>query len=166
MKGLIAILCITVLSACTTPPRTAGELRDGKGNSIGLSKKETHDINKKFSSVVKNLKRKSEECLRFSYSTTSNYLGTVRSHGTTLYNENVKVVSKGKAEMTVQKDRMPRADHDPEGGYYVFLTDIKATSANKVRLTMYGPSFSTWQPIFNAVKGWAEGKNIKCPETP
>jgi hypothetical protein len=61
---------------------------------------------------------------------------------------------------------MPRAKHDPDGGYYVFVADMEKTAANKTRMTMYGSSFPTWRPIFDAVKGWGEGKNVKCPDTP
>ncbi len=67
----------------------------------------------------------------------------------------------------MQWERSPHSSSDPAGGYYVFLTDIERDGSNKTRLTQYGPSiFNAWQPIFDAVRGWGEGKNIPCPECP
>jgi len=63
-------------------------------------------------------------------------------------------------------ERIPKSIGAPEGGAYVFLADIEQITAAKTRVSMYGTSFPTWQPIFDAIKGWGEGKNIKCPDTP
>lgn len=166
MKKVLILICALVITACSTPPRTASELRDGKGSAMGLTKKETHVINRQFAKVVRDVEKKSMKCLRFAYSQTTTHGGVHTSQGTKFYNPKVTSVGRGKVEMTMQWDRLPRAKHDPEGGYYVFLADIEKISKSKTRMTMYGSSFSTWKPIFAAVKGWGQGKNIKCPETP
>jgi hypothetical protein len=72
---------------------------------------------------------------------------------------------KTKAEMYIQEEHIPAAIGSPAGGAYVFLADMK-TSSSKTQMTIYSPSFPTWQPIVDAVKGWSEGKNIKCPDSP
>ena len=165
MRKLTVLVCAVLITSCTTPPRTASELREGKG-SIGLSKREAHDLNREFSLVVSDVRRKSMECLRFAYTTSVTQSGVPLPDRMTFYNVGVKVVGSSKAEMTMQQDRKPRASHDPEGGYYVFVADIEKIAASRTRMTMYGSSFPTWRPIFEAIKGWGEGKNVKCPETP
>jgi hypothetical protein len=71
-----------------------------------------------------------------------------------------------KAEMYLQEERIPQPVGAPKGGAYMFLADMKQGTSGKTQMTLYGPSFATWQPIFDAVKGWSEGKNIKCPDSP
>lgn len=166
MRRLAVLFCALFLVSCTTPPRTSGELREGKGRSMGLSKREAHELNREFSAVVNDVKRKSTECLRFAYTTSTTQGGTALPNRTTFYNVGLKMLGNGKAEMTMQQDRRPRAKHDPEGGYYVFVADIERIAAKKTRMTIYGSSFPTWRPIFEAVKGWGEGKNVACPDTP
>jgi hypothetical protein len=166
MRKLMIMFCAVLLTACTTPPRTSQELREGNGNSIGLSKREAHDLKREFSLVVNDVRRESTECLRFAYTTSVTQGGVPLPDRMTFYNVSVKMIGSGKAEMTMQQDRKPRAKHDPEGGYYVFVADIEKIAANRTRMTMYGSSFFTWRPIFEAIKGWGEGKDIKCPETP
>jgi len=165
MKNMLILICVIFITACTTLPKTSSELRKGT-SAMGLSKTESHVVNRGFSSVVRDVEKKSMKCLRFAYSQSSTYGNVHMSHGTKFYNTKVVKAASSKAEMTMQWDRLPRAEHDPDGGYYVFLADIEKISQSKTRMTMYGSSFSTWQPIFDAVKGWGQGKNIKCPESP
>jgi len=105
------------------------------------------------------------ECLHFSYEQTT-FNGNIHMTRTNIYNPKLVITGPGKAEMTMQWQRLPGNDYDPEGGYYVFLADIEKTENERTRLTMHGSSFFTWNPIYNAVYVWGQGKTIECPKTP
>jgi len=137
---------------------TVSELRQS------YSKREMHNLNRELSLVLNDVRRKSMECLQFSYAHVFQS-GVNVSQNLTVYNVKAKMVGANKAEMTVQMDNRPRGAAG-SGGMYVFLADMEKTAGDRVRMTLYGPSLPSWEPIFAAVKGWGEGKNIKCPETP
>ena len=165
MRKAIILFGVVLLASCSTPPKTVTEFRAAMLGGAAFSKQETHNINREFSVVVSDVKRKSTECLNFGYTRTTRY-GVNMSQTTDIYHPRVRVVGNSKAEMTMQIERLPKSTSAPEGGYYVFLADIQKTGADKTRMAMYGSSFPTWQAIFDAIKGWAEGKNVKCPDSP
>ena len=165
MRNLVFILGSLLLASCATPPKTVGEFRVAMVKRPAFTKQETHDINRDFSVVVKDLDRKSRECLQFGY-TTSTRAGSSMRKTSTVYHPQVRVTGTGKAELVLQMEMIPKAAGSPEGGAYIFLADLDRQASTRTRMTMYGPSFPTWQPIFDAVKGWAQGKNVKCPDSP
>jgi len=150
----ITIACIAILLAGCMQYATVSELRQS------YSKREVHNLNRELSLVLNDVRRKSMECLQFSYAHVFRS-GVTVSQNLTAYTVKAKMVSANKAEMTVQMGNKPGS-----GGTYVFLADMEKTAGDRARMTLYGPSLSSWGPIFAAVKGWGEGKNIKCPETP
>ena len=165
MRSAFILVCAVFLASCATAPKTVSEFREAMIKRPAFSKQEVHDISRDFSSVVNDVKRKSTECLQFGFRTTTQW-GSNVSQTTSVFRPRVQVVGVGKAEMTMQMERQPKSSNAPEGGAYVFLADIGRATPAKTRITMYGTSFPTWQPIFDAIKGWSEGKNIKCPDTP
>ncbi len=165
MRRPMLLSGVILLVSCATPPKSTSEFRTAMLAGPAFSKQEGHQIDRDFSLVVSDVKRKSTECLNFGYTRTAGYGGNI-SQTTDVYHPRMKVVGNGKAEMTMQIERLPKSASAPEGGYYVFLADIQKIGADKTRMTMYGSSFPTWQAIFDALRGWAEGRNVKCPDTP
>lgn len=163
---MLRILVVTsaLLSACSSPARTAIELREAAGG-MGM-KQEEHEVARAFDAAAADVKHQSKQCLRFGYTRTTGAGTMHHAQSTVIYNVAFKAKGAAKAEMTLQQDRIPRAADGPSGGYYVFVADLSKAGANKTHLTMYGPSFPTWGPVFDAVKGWAEGKKVECPGTP
>lgn len=157
--------CIAGLASCVAAPKTVSEFRTAVSQGAALMTQETHTINREFSVVVKNVEGKSKECLGFGYTATTT-AGTSSRQTTVTYRPTVRVVGDGKAEMFMQEKRTPQPVGSPDGGAYIFLADIYRVSTTQTRITMYGPSFPTWKPIFNAMHGWAKGENVKCPGSP
>lgn len=162
---LVIGCCVVGLVSCATAPQTVGEFRTVVSQGAAFMTQETHNINREFSVVVKNVDSKSKECLGFGY-TTRTKAGASLRQTTVTYRPTVKIVGNGKAEMFLQEKRTPQPVGSPEGGAYIFLADINRVSATHTRITMYGPSFPTWKPIFSAVHAWAKGENVKCPDSP
>ena len=162
---LVIGCCVVGLASCAAAPKTVSEFRTAVIQGAAFMTQETHNINREFSAVVKNVGSKSKECLGFGY-TTSTTAGASSRQTSVTYRPTVKVVGNDKAEMFMQEKRTPQPIGSPEGGAYIFLADINRVSDTNTRITMYGPSFPTWKPIFRAIKGWAEGENVKCPDSP
>lgn len=156
---------IVLLASCASAPKTVGEFRTTVSQGAAFMTQESHIVNRDFSAVVKNIELKSKECLGFGY-TTATTAGASSRQTTVTYRTTVRLVGSDKAEMFMQEKRTPQPAGSPEGGAYIFLTDIHRLSATQARITMYGPSFPTWKPIFNAIHGWAKGEKVKCPDSP
>jgi hypothetical protein len=52
---------------------------------------------------------------------------------------------------------------EPEGGLYLLVADAFALDASRTRLDIYAPTVGS-DPLIRAVKGWATGENVGCPD--
>jgi hypothetical protein len=161
MRNIVLICAAAfLLNGCAPAPKNVKEFRDAMSKGAAFSKQETHIINRSFSEVHANVKRKSNECLHlgFTRSTTTNGM----THQSTMkFIPNVESTGKGKSALSIRM-----TNRGPKEGGYVFLADMETVAPNKTRMVMYGSSFPTWQPIFDAVRGWGAGRNVRCPDTP
>ena len=106
-QRLMVACCAVLLAACAAAPKTVSEFRAAMIQKPAFSKQEVHDINREFSALVKNVERKSMECLAFGYTTTTT-AGVGSRQSTVVYHPHVKVVGDGKAEMI-----MPNSSGNP-----------------------------------------------------
>ena len=51
----------------------------------------------------------------------------------------------------------------PEGGTYLLVADAYPLSGNRTKLQWFGPSRGH-DTLIRAVKGWATGENLGCPD--
>lgn len=164
MHRSTVLLILLFLSACVPAPQSVTEFRAAMQSHPSMMDEETHTVNRDLSSVVGDLDRKSKQCLQFGYQSSTRAGASARTN-TVVYHPHVRMRGQGKAEMYIQEEHIPAAVGSPKGGAYIFLADLKAVSS-KTQMTIYSPSFPTWRPIVDAVKGWSEGKNVKCPDSP
>jgi hypothetical protein len=76
------------------------------------------------------------------------------------------IVGKDRAELHVQQDHLQGVMHVsevPPGGYYLMVFDAIKVDANTTRIEYYGPSVG-FESMVTAIKGWASGKNVGCPD--
>jgi hypothetical protein len=52
---------------------------------------------------------------------------------------------------------------EPEGGYYLMVFDAIRAGKNTTRIDYYGPSRGQ-DTMVKAIKGWANGENVGCPD--
>jgi hypothetical protein len=74
----------------------------------------------------------------------------------------------GRAELVVQKEPRPGAIGPtmPEGGWYWLVADLEAESPQDTRVTTYGiqgPFSGTPVEALEAIKQWAQGKDVPAP---
>jgi len=51
----------------------------------------------------------------------------------------------------------------PEKGYYLMVADATRMDANTTQIDMYRPTIGH-DAVVRAVKGWATGENVGCPD--
>jgi hypothetical protein len=75
------------------------------------------------------------------------------------------IVGKNRAELHLQqhhKQGVMKITEEPEGGYYLMVFDAIKLDGGNTRIEYYGPSMGH-ETIIKAVKGWASGENVGCP---
>ena len=166
MKYLIipVAAALVSLSGCATHhPQTAEEFRQAAPGAF-MGKKETFEVDRSFKDVARTFQKKAPQCLNVRVKTTSQ---TTTSYQVivTRYKPTVKVSSQ-RAELHVQQHHesgVLKVTKEPEGGYYLVVTDAYPVTKNKTRIVIYRPSMG-FDVMIKAIKGWASGKNTGCPD--
>jgi hypothetical protein len=163
--SIIATVAVTAsLAGCVTShPQTAEEFRQAVPGAA-FAKTETFEVNRDYREVAKTFQKKAPECLNVTVRTTSQ---TTTSYQVivTAYKPTVRV-SAQRAELHVQqhhKQGVMKVTKEPEGGYYLLVADAYPAGKNKTRVQMFGPSVGH-APLIQAIKGWASGQNLGCPD--
>lgn len=167
MKGPViktVALFTVLLSGCATHhPQTAEEFRKAVPGAF-MAKVETFEVNRPFRDVAKTFQQKAPECLNVRVRTTSqtrmSYQVIVARYKPTV------VVTGERAELHVQQHHeagVLNVTKEPDGGYYLLVTDAYPLGKNRTRVQMYRPSMGH-DVLIKAIKGWASGKNVGCPD--
>ena len=166
MKILVIplVTVIFVATGCATHhPQTAEEFRQAAPTAF-LGKKETFEVDRSFKDVARTFQKKAPQCLNVRVKTTSQ---TTTSYQVivTHYMPTV-LVSNQRAELHIQQHHesgVMNVTKEPEGGYYLVVTDAYPVSKNKTKIVMYRPSMG-YDVMIKAIKGWASGTNTGCPD--
>lgn len=166
MKRIPILLIAACIFGCVTIPQTTNEVREAVKSGASMTKMDNQDINRKFIAVFNDVKFNADKCLNVVVtewvpSSTGTNLG---HNASTKFRSHTEKTSSETGEMVLQMDKKTSSKM-PEGGYFVILADIEAVSADKTRLTIYGPSMG-YGNLFEAISSWAKGKNRECPKLP
>lgn len=165
MKRIAAIALASTLAGCAINyPQTAEEFRKAAPGAT-FGKTETLEYNRSFRQVASTFQRKAPECLniavRMTERSSTSYLVV-----DTVYKPTVHV-SKERAELYVQmehKKGVITPGKVPAGGNYILVADAyPIAGGNRTRLQWFGPSRGH-DTLIRAVKGWASGDNLGCPD--
>jgi hypothetical protein len=158
------ILFTLLLSGCVTShPQTAEEFRKAVPGAF-MAKVETFEVNRPFRDVARTFQKKAPECLNLRIKTTERS-STSYHVVVTAYKPTVRV-SAQRAELHVQQHHeagVMNVTKEPEGGYYLLVTDAYPLDKNRTRIDMFAPSMGH-DVLISAIKGWATGKNVGCPD--
>ena len=157
------LLVSVALTGCVTHPQTAEEFRRAVPGAL-TAKTETFEVNRPFRDVAATFRKKAPECLDVTIKTTSrtnmSYQVIVTEYKPTV------VVTRERAELHVQqhhKSGVVTVSKEPAGGYYLLVADAYPVDQNKTRVQMFAPSMGHGV-LIRAVKGWATGENLGCPD--
>ena len=159
---IVALLAIW-LPGCISHPQTAEEFRKAVPAAFS-AKIETFEVDRPFSQVAGTFQKMGPDCLsktiKMTSQTTTSYQVIV-----TTYKPTVLVVGK-KAELHVQQHHeqgVVAISKEPVGGYYLLVADAQPVTPIKTRIDLYRPSMGHGV-LIQAVKNWATGENIGCPD--
>lgn len=158
-----AILVTLWLGGCISHPQTAEEFRKAVPGAF-TAKVETFEVERPFNEVASTFKEMAPACLNKRIKTTSQ---TNRSYQViiTAYKPTV-LVTGDKAELHVQQHHeagVLNVSKEPDGGYYLLVADAQPIDQNKTRVDLYRPSIGHGV-LVKAVKGWATGEQVGCPD--
>jgi hypothetical protein len=165
MQKAMILFGAMLLASCATVPKSVSEFRDAMSNHPAFMKEEAHDIDLEIAVVVKNVESKIKECFQAGPAVVTRPALAVIDNSV-VYHTQIRMAGEDKAEMFIQEESIHQSAGLPEDGSYIFLADFKQIAPSQTRLTMYGPSISTWKPIFEAIKGWGVRQNTQCPNLP
>ncbi len=159
-----AVVLPALVSGCVTShPQTAEEFRKAVPGAF-MAKVETMEVNRAYGDVARTFQKKAPECLNVAIRTVSQSTTSYQVI-VTEYRPTVRVSSE-RAELHVQqhhKQGVLKVTKEPEGGYYLLVADATPIDRKRTRLDLYGPSMGH-DTLIKAVKGWATGENIGCPD--
>lgn len=167
MRKLSIIIFGIILTGCITlhTPQSRNEYVSAVAKGEGFTKIHNYTVVRKFSSVVKNINRKSKSCLskKITRTWTRGYSSHVSS---STYNPSIRYINKNKAEFTLQVIITPNnTTKPPAGGMYFLAANITKISKNKTNVIIYAPSINA-DEIVNSIKSWSKGKKSECPDLP
>ena len=164
MKGLTrltVILTFLILSGCASKyPFTAQEFREAAPEAF-FGKLETFEVNRPYEDVAETFQTMAPKCLNVRIRASSN-AGTIL---VTRYHPTV-IRQKDKTELHIQElfeSGAPVYWDEPEMGHYIMVTDAIRENSNTTKIMMYRPSIGK-KVMINALRGWATGENVGCPD--
>jgi hypothetical protein len=165
---LIAIVAALQLAGCAAlrPPQTAEEFRRVASAAL-LPRTGTIQVDRPLHDVAAAFGKMAPECLDGTVTATTktitNYQEIIRTYVTT-YKPRV-VVAPERVELHVQWHTKGEihVSPAPEGGAYRLVVDAHTVGGSRTRLQWFdvtaGQDF-----LLDAVKGWATGQNMQCPD--
>lgn len=159
-----SMAAVVLLAGCALQqPQTPEEFRQMvPGATFG--KTETFEVSRPFPQVADTFQKRAPACLNVSVRTTSQTATSYQVIDTD-YKPTVRVTPQ-RAELHVQQHHRTgviKVSKEPEGGYYLMVVDAYPAAAGKTRVQIFGPSIGV-APLVTAVKGWASGDNLGCPD--
>ena len=158
------VLFIAVLAGCVTShPQNAIEFRAAVPGAF-LAKVEKYEVSQPFQKVASRFEKMAPKCLNVTIKTvsqsTTSYQVIVTEYKPTV------ILSEDRAELHVQQHHaqgVMKITEEPEGGYYLMVVDAIKVDEGTTRIEYYGPSVGH-ESIIKAIKGWASGENMGCPD--
>jgi hypothetical protein len=162
--SLITFIATIFLSGCVGHmPQTADEFRKELPGAF-LGEVEKFEVARSHTDIGKTFQKMAPKCLDVRIKSTSQ-TSTSYQVIVTKWNPTVKV-SKQRAELHIQQlheQGVMNVYKVPPGGYYMMVVDATPVSKNKSQVTMYRSSVGN-ETLIKAIKGWAGGKNLGCPD--
>jgi hypothetical protein len=163
MRKLTASVALLVSACAVQFPQNAEEFRQQIPDAF-MGQVQTFEAKRPFRDVARTFQAKAPECLRVAVRVRSQ---TGMSVSNILYTYKPTVVATDKkAELHVQRHMEGNVivpGKEPEGGLYFLVADATPIDRSRTRIDIYGPSHGA-DTLTRAVKGWATGENVGCPD--
>ena len=161
---VLGLMALAGLSACVSHPQNAQEFRKAISEGAFLTEVDAFEVNRPFDQVAATFEKMAPGCLNKTIKTTSRTNMSYQVIVTTYKATVLKYTNK--AELHVQQlheKGVMNVSKVPPGGYYFIVTDVESAGNGKTKVVMYRPSAGSG-PMIKAIKGWATGENVGCPD--
>lgn len=162
MRHRLPVLILVLLISGCAVPMTPKEYRNAAKQGNALSTHESIDVNRSVDEIAATFKAKANECLSYKIGATSKPVIGIGS-STRFFGKVTPTVrrSKNKVELYLQVRYENTVGEMPKDGMYTLVADAYARG-NKTRLDIYRRNNAG--VLGEAVKGWASGKSMGCPD--
>lgn len=166
---VIVFAAVASLAGCAfgPTPQTAKQFRETVKKGGFGSLQEAYRVKDRYARVAGRVRRQSAECLRRVLTIQSCVNGSC-SNTDYIFKPKFSRTRRG-SELSVQVKMRP--DHNvyvggppPKGGMFVAVADITPAAHHTAHVAVYGMSMGMYQYIPKAVKHWADGSNLGCPD--
>lgn len=166
MRKALFLLLAAAAGGCAMP-QTTQELRDVYKRDGSPANIDKYAVNRPFAAAFTDVKVNADQCLNVRV-TGGTFDGGIFYPDSAVWHSYTTKTSEKTAEVTLQLDkRIGTPSKRPEGGWFMMVADLEATTAGKTDLTIYHPSApSAYGAISRAMAAWAEGKKAPCPKVP
>lgn len=161
---LLTLLLALNLTGCVgAMPQTADEFRKALPGAF-MGEHEVFEVNRNYKQVGKTFQKMAPKCLDIKIKTvsqtTTSYQVIVAKYTPTV------VIGKKRAELHLQEKHeqgVMNIYDEPKAGHYLLVVDATPIGKNRTRIDFYRPSMGR-EALYKAIRGWATGKNVGCPD--
>lgn len=159
---------IVLLAGCGSMPKTPEILVQNAKDGKMMSEKDVFEVKRPIAEVTEVFKKKAHECFRQEVSSALHDA----SPGIKLNRREVRaftpkvVVSKQRTRLTLQSkvtEGSTELGDIPPDGWYMMVVDAYPANKNTTRVESYYQS-TAYHGAYTAVKLWANGTNMGCPD--
>lgn len=159
----VVILLSVLLAGCGSLPKTADTLRKNARGGAMFSEKDTVDVKRPVSQIADTFRKKAPECLQKKVAASWDQ-GGLRRRQVRAFKPTLKV-GKDRVELALQS-LIVEGGTDvgaPPDGWFIVVVDAYALDKQTTRVELYkhAPGYSAVLP---AIKNWATGQNMGCPD--
>lgn len=150
------------MAGCVSVPQTAEEFRRVVDGS-SFAKVEVFEVQRPARDIMATFQQRAPECLDVTVHAVSH---PINDHSSVIEYRSRVLPGTDHSELHLQQLHKTNVIHlgtPPEGGAFVVVVDVHATSADRARLQIHGPAVG-FEGIYRAVRGWATGKDLRCPD--
>lgn len=157
-----------MLVGCAAAPKTPDEFRSAVASGAMAHAHESFTVDRSSSVVAKAFVERADTCLNSAVNRTSNW--KINGVNTTssmdmIWNPTVKT-HEDHAELIVQMELagdVMTLQEPPEGGFYIFIADVSPIGTKESKVDAFYSEIRA-QELLVAVKGWASGDDMSCPD--
>ena len=167
LRLILVFAIVAVAAGCVKPPKTADGFRELARSGSRWAAVDRFVVNRPYRGVARTFQKWSDACLKVRVVTKSS--GGYMSHPTTFkrdYQPTVKV-DRRRTEFFVQihieGTNLIKVYDEAEGGDYVMVADAYPVGRRKTRVELHRVTVGH-DVLMNAVRGWATGENLGCPD--
>jgi hypothetical protein len=164
-RGAAAVL---VLGGCASlePPQTAEAFRREAAGAL-LPRTGTVELGRPLREVADAFREKAPECLdrnaTATIKTITNYQEIIRTYITTYTPTVVENAQRVELHVQWRTQGEIHLSPAPARGAYRLIVDAYPVEGDRTRLQWFGPSAAD-DFLVHAVRGWALGENVQCPD--